>query len=267
MSEDVLLQETHGHVAVLTLNRPERKNACNDELGWSIVNAVQKAAQDDDVRVIGITGSGDAFCSGVDLAREPSSDVSGMSSQDRVLDDLHWVSRFYTGMRMECDKPIVAGINGIAVGAGMALAMCADMRIAKRSARLHPGYIRAATSPDGGLSLTLPQLIGHEKAMRFLLDPRMFPADEALDLGIVGEVADDEAFDERFLGTLAHLASQSPIGARQTKRLVVRALAGVDAEAHLRNEMSYVGRGLGSEDGKEAVKAIMEKRKPVYNGS
>lgn len=266
MSDSVLLEENTGHVRVLRLNRPSRKNACNDELGWSIVNAVSKAAADDSVRVIGISGAGDAFCSGVDLAREPSEDVSGLSPQDRALDDLHWVSRFYTGMRLECDKPVVAGINGIAVGAGLALAMCADMRIAARSARLHPGYIRAATSPDGGLSLTLPQLIGHERAMRFLLDPRMVPAEEACALGILGEVADDSEFDQRFMATLTHLANQSPIGARQTKRLIVRALAGVDAEAHLRNEMSYVGRGLGSADGKEAVKAIMEKRQPVYRG-
>ncbi len=266
MSENVLLEENIGHIRVLRLNRPARKNACNDELGWTIVNAVQRAAHDDSVRAIGITGSGDAFCSGADLAREPSDDVSQLSSQDKALDDLHWVSRFYTGIRLECDKPVVAGINGIAVGAGLALAMCADMRIACASARLHPGYIRAATSPDGGLSLTLPQLVGHEKAMRFLLDPRMVSADEALTLGIIGEVTPDAEFADRFMATLTHLANQSPIGARQTKRLVVRALAGVDAEAHLRNEMSYVGRGLGSEDGKEAVKAIMEKRQPVYRG-
>ncbi|HSG90212.1 MAG TPA: enoyl-CoA hydratase-related protein [Pseudomonadales bacterium] len=272
MSATQLLEEDRDGVRILTLDRAARKNALTDALGWALVRAVARAAADDDVRVIGITGSGGpgkgaAFCSGADLTRDRDApDDSALSDQDRLLDDIGWIGRFLLAIRVDCDKPVVAGINGVAVGAGTALALCADLRIAAESAHLHPGYIRAGTSPDGGLSWTLPHLVGHEQAMRFLLDPRMVPASEALARGLVGEVVADDEFRARFEAECARLATLAPIGARQTKRLLVRAQLGADLEAHLRDELAYVGRGLGSEDGREAVKAIFEKRTPVFTG-
>ncbi|MBK6664442.1 MAG: enoyl-CoA hydratase/isomerase family protein [Thermoflexaceae bacterium] len=95
-----------------------------------------------------------------------------MTARDRQLDELGWVSRMLLGPRKSTDKPVVAGINGVAVGAGLSLAMGADMRVMKRSARLMAGYPRIGGSPDGGLSYTLPQAMGYEKAMRFLLENR-----------------------------------------------------------------------------------------------
>jgi 2-(1,2-epoxy-1,2-dihydrophenyl)acetyl-CoA isomerase len=264
--------EDEAGVRLLTLDRPARKNALTDALGWALVRAVEDAAGDDAIRVIGITGSGGtgpgaAFCSGADLRRDRDApDASPLSPQDRHLDDVGWIGRFLLALRLQCDKPVVAGINGIAVGAGTALALCADLRIAAESAQLHPGYIRAGTSPDGGLSWTLPQLVGHEQAMRFLLDPRMVPATEACARGLIGEVVPDLEFHERFRQECRRLAGLAPIGVRQTKRLLVRAQLGSDIEAQLRDELAYVGRGLASEDGREAVAAIFEKRDPVFRG-
>jgi 2-(1,2-epoxy-1,2-dihydrophenyl)acetyl-CoA isomerase len=267
-SDPVLIRETAGFVRILRLNRPARKNALNDELGWAIVSAIAEAARDDSVRVIAITGNGDAFCSGADLARDRTAEVAGqgLSAQDQRLDDLGWIGRFLLAIRLDCDKPVVAGINGVAIGAGLALAMCADMRIAADTASVHPGYIRAGTSPDGGLSWTLPLLIGHEPAMRFLLDPRMVSAGEAQSLGLIGEVVPAAALEERLRAYCARLAALAPIGVRQTKRLAVRATLSTDLEAHLRDELRYVGRGLASEDGKEAVRAIFEKREASFMG-
>jgi 2-(1,2-epoxy-1,2-dihydrophenyl)acetyl-CoA isomerase len=264
----VLVEESMGFVRILRLNRPDRKNALSDELGWALVRAVERAAVDDAVRVIAITGNGDAFCSGADLARDRGADalVSPLSEQGRHLDDLGWIGRFLLAIRFDCDKPVVAAINGIAIGAGLALAMCADMRIAADSAHVHPGYIRAGTSPDGGLSWTLPLLLGHEPAMRFLLDPRMVPAAEALARGLIGEVVPAAELESRMRAYCERLAGLAPIGVRQTKRLAVRASIAPDLEAHLRDELRYVGRGLASEDGKEAVRAIFEKREPRFVG-
>lgn len=259
--EPVLLEQTTDGVRILTLNRPAKKNALSGDLIQAIVAGFEAAAADDDVRVVGITGAGDAFCAGADLKeRRPASDAPKRpSAEDQVV-------RLVSGIRVACEKPVIAGVNGIAIGAGLALAMCADMRIASVKARFHPGYARAGSSPDCGLSWTLPQAIGHERAMRFLLDPQMMDADSALALGLIGDVAPAERFEEDFIAYCYKIAEVSPMASRQTKRLVTRAglLAGL--EDHLRDELALARSALASEDGREAVRAILEKRKPRFKG-
>ena len=264
---EVLQVSQTGRVRTLRLNRPEKKNALSEELAWGIIAAVQEAAKDDDVWVIGITGTSDAFCSGLDLT--PQSDGRRhlpMSPQDAYLDDVGWVGRFLLVLREQCDKPIVAGLNGVAVGAGLSLAMAADIRIAAQSVRLIAGYPRIAGSPDAGLSWTLSQAIGYEQAMRFLLENRTVGAEEALRLGMVGEVAPDDRFQERFEEYCRSLTNLSPITARLTKRVVRRATALADAEAHVRFELQNILKAFSSEDGQEARRAFMEKRPPVFKG-
>jgi 2-(1,2-epoxy-1,2-dihydrophenyl)acetyl-CoA isomerase len=261
-SEPVLLEETSGAVRILTLNRPSKKNALSSDLLRALIERFAAAAADDDVRVIGLTGAGDAFCSGADLTR--SNRASGESPGRPITEDE--VVRLVTGIRVDCEKPVIAGIGGIAIGGGLALAMCADMRIASAKARVHPGYARAGTSPDCGLSWTLPQAIGHERAMRFLLEPKMMDADAALALGLVGEVVPAEEFEEAFLAYCRKIAEVAPLASRQTKRLVTRAGILADLEDHLRDELKLARRALSSEDGREAVKAIFQKRKPEFTG-
>lgn len=264
--EPLLRTENRGRTRVLRLNRPEKKNALNQALGWAIVEALEEAARDEEVWVIGITGAGDGFCSGLDLAPDSGEDSSPLSEQDRLLDDLGWVGRFPVLMRERCDKPIVAGVNGVAVGAGFSLAMATDIRLASSNARFLAGYSRAGTSPDGGLSYTLSQAIGYEGALRFLLEQEMIGADEALARGIVGEVVPHEEFDGRFVAYLEHLAGVSPIAARQTKRMLGRAVVATSVEAFAREELTYARRGLQTKDSAEARKAIMERRKPSFEG-
>ncbi len=258
--------EDHDRLRVLRLNRPERKNALTEQLAWSIIDAVLAAAHDDDAWVVAITGRGDAFCSGLDLAQEDDApSASSLSEQDRLLDDLGWVGRLVHAMQLECDKPIIAGVNGVAVGAGLSLAMAADIRIAAPTARFHPGYARVGTSPDAGLTWTLPRAIGYERAMRFLLEQRMIDAQEALALGMVGEVSEDD-FEERFIAYGRQLADVAPIAARQTKRMVDRFGRPPDLPAHLRDEVRAALRGLSTEDSAEAIRAMMSKERPTFRG-
>lgn len=269
-SEAVLLIENAERVRILRLNRPERKNALSTELGWAIVEAVEAAALDDDVWVVGITGAGDAFCSGLDLSPSPSPGPAGragpLSPQDAALDDLGWVGRFPVVMRERCDKPVVAGLNGVAVGAGLSLAMAADMRIASDTARLMAGYARMGTSPDGGLTWTLAQSIGYERAFRFLLEQPTLSAAQALEMGLVGEVVSADGFDARFREYCASLAAVAPLAVRQTKRALHRATSPPDLHDHARFEIANARRGLASEDGAEALAAFREKRPARYKG-
>lgn len=268
MSPNPVLEiEDREQVRVLRLDRPEKKNALSAELGWAIVSAVEEAARDDEVRVIAVTGSGDAFSSGLDLS--PASEgrrASALSPQETALDDLGWVGRFPVVMRERCDKLVVAGLNGVAVGAGLSLAMAADLRIASDRAKLMAGYARMGTSPDGGLSWTLAQAVGYERALRFLLERQTLSAAEALELGMVGEVVDAAGFEERFREVCDSLAALAPIAVRQTKRLVHRATTPPDLVGHARWEVASARRGLASEDGAEALAAFRGKRRPVFRG-
>lgn len=262
-----LAAETVGHVRVLRLDRPQRKNALTPSLGWSIVRAVRAAHADDDVRVVALTGNGDAFCSGLDLGGGEDAPVeTGLSDQEQALDEKGWVGRFLLALRFDTDKPVVAGINGAAVGAGLSLAMAADIRIAAASARLHPGYLRAGTSPDGGLTWSLPTLVGHEAALRFLLESRFVDADEARRLGLVSEVVPADRLDGRLLELCGAIAAQAPLAVRRTKHLVARTPLVNDVDARLSAEIRSALAGLDSEDGQEAVRAIIEKRTPEFRG-
>jgi 2-(1,2-epoxy-1,2-dihydrophenyl)acetyl-CoA isomerase len=261
-AEPVLLEETVEAVRILRLNRPAKKNALSNTLTREIVRAIEDASQDNAIRVIGITGVGDAFCSGADLSPRKAGDArreSGSETADRVV-------QLVTGIRVLCEKPVIAGVNGIAIGAGLSLAMCCDIRIASSQARFHPGYARAGTSPDCGLTWTLPQALGHERAMRFLLEQDMIDANTALNIGLLGEVVPAEKFSLAFLEYCKKIAEVAPLAARQTKHLVTQAGLPADLEALVRDELRYTGRGLASDDGKEAVRAIFEKRKPVFSG-
>jgi 2-(1,2-epoxy-1,2-dihydrophenyl)acetyl-CoA isomerase len=260
----VLSTRDDGHVRTLVLNRPEKKNALSNELAWGIVTAVEHAAHDDDVWVIAITGTGDAFCSGLDLGGSGEASPP-LTPQERLMDEISWVGRFPLVLRQLCDKPVVAGINGVAAGAGLSLAMAADIRIGAQSLRLIAGYPRIGGSPDGGLTWTLPQAIGYEQAMRFLLENRTVDAGEALRLGMVGEVVSDEAFPARLAEYCALLAERSPVASRLTKRGITRATA-IDLEAQVRFELANIQRAFATNDATEARKAFFEKRQPTFAG-
>ena len=253
------------HVRTIVLNRPEKKNALNTQLAWGVVNAVEEAARDDKVWIVAITGSGDAFCSGLDLSAGTER-YSPYSPQTTQLDDISWVGQFLLAIRKRCDKPVVGGINGVAVGAGLGLAMATDVRLVTKSARLMAGYTRIGGSPDAGLTITLPQAMGYERAMRFMMENRTANGDEAVALGMAGEVVDDARFAERLSEYCQSLCRWSPITLRLLKRGMTKSYESTDMEQQLRYEVSNIGKAFSSEDGREARKAFLEKRDPVFVG-
>jgi 2-(1,2-epoxy-1,2-dihydrophenyl)acetyl-CoA isomerase len=264
MAQQLVVEDVQ-RVRTIRINRPEVRNALTDRLAWDIVTAVEEAARDDDVWVVGITGTDGAFCAGLDLRNRSTGGGSPNSEMDDAVDDIGWVGRFLITLRETCDKPVIAGINGPAAGAGLALAMSSDMRLMAESAILIAGYPRIGASPDGGLTLTLQQALGYEGAMRFLLENRTVSASEALELGLVGEVVADDAFSERFAEYCAFIAERAPIASRLTKRGVVRAW-NLNLTDHMRYELSNIRRAFGTDDSKEAIQAFLEKRPPEFRG-
>lgn len=253
-----------GHVRTIRLNRPEKKNALSQALAWGVVEAVDAAAADDDVWVVAITGAGDAFCAGLDLSgSDPYSPYPEMTAQ---LDDIGWVGQFVLSIRKRCDKPVVGGINGVAVGAGLGLAMACDVRLIASSARLMAGYTRIGGSPDAGLTITLPQAMGYERAMRFMMENRTVTGAEAVAWGMAGESVDDAEFDARLAAYCDQLCEWSPITLRLLKRGIAKSYESTDLEQQLRYEVSNIRRAFGSQDGQEARRAFLEKRKPVFTG-
>ncbi len=261
---DLVKVSDAGHVRTITLNRAEKKNALSQALAWAVIEAVDAAARDDNVWVVAITGSGDAFCAGLDLSgSEPYSPHTPQSAQ---LDDIGWVGQFLLAIRKRCDKPVVGGINGVAVGAGLGLAMATDVRLVARSARLMAGYTRIGGSPDAGLTITLPQAMGYEQAMRFMMENRTANGDDAVALGMAGEVVDDAQFAERLAAYCQELCAWSPITLRLLKRGMVKSTETNDLEQQLRYEVANIRIAFASQDAKEARTAFFEKRKPVFVG-
>jgi len=264
MSELVKVADK-GHVRTITLNRPEKKNALSTQLAWGVIEAVDAAAKDDNVWVVALTGSGDSFCAGLDLSPDGERYHPG-TQMTAQLDDIGWVGNFVLAIRKRCDKPVVGGINGVAVGAGLGLAMATDVRIVAKSARLMAGYTRIGGSPDAGLTITLPQAMGYERALRFMMENRTANGDDAVAWGMAGEVAEDAKLADRLVEYCAQLCEWSPITLRLLKRGMVKSLESHDLEQQLRYEVGNIRIAFASEDAKEARKAFFEKRKPVFVG-
>jgi len=263
-ASDLVTVADRGHVRTITLNRPEKKNALSTALAWGVIEAVDAAAKVDDIWVVAITGSGDAFCAGLDLSGGERFHPG--TPQVAQLDDIGWVGHFLLAIRKRCDKPVVGGINGVAVGAGLGLAMATDVRLVARSARLMAGYTRIGGSPDAGLTITLPQAMGYERAMRFMMENRTANGEEAVALGMAGEVVDDDKFADRLAAYCDQLCEWSPITLRLLKRGMVRAMESTDMESQLRYEVGNIRMAFASDDAKEARQAFFEKRKPTFVG-
>jgi 2-(1,2-epoxy-1,2-dihydrophenyl)acetyl-CoA isomerase len=265
---DQLEVNDHGRLRVLRLNRPERKNALSRELLGALNRVFRDAAADDDVWAVLITGNGDAFCSGIDLADPVMGDAPAAGDGDTPASAPKMREHLTDLMRVQCEKPILAGVNGVAVGAGLSLAMNADIRIAGPSARFHPGYTRIGINPDLGLTWTLPRAIGYERAMRFLLELRMVAANEALAIGLVSEVVErDEDLEARLMEYGQMLANVAPIAARQTKRLLYEVERPADLVGQLDEEIALVTQALRTKDSAEAIRAMMAGEKPDFTGT
>ncbi len=259
---DQLLCHLEGRVAVLTLNRPEARNALTVELKDALLQAVRRLGADTDVGCLLLTGAGGAFCAGGDtkmMARDGR--PSSPEDRKRMLRREHEIPA--TLHRLE--KPVIAALSGPAAGAGFSLALAADLRIAAESAFVTTSYAKLGLSGDYGGSWFLTRLIGTARARELYFTGDRIDARECERLGIVNRVVPDETLEKESLALALRIAEGPPIAHRYMKDNLNRALTG-ELQECLDLEADRMVQSAGTEDYVEAVNAFRDKRKPVFRG-
>ncbi len=262
----ILVERPQPDLAVLRLNRADRLNAMDfDGLG-EMTREVDQLSNDPDVRVIVLTGNGAGFCAGLNLKSvldaegEMPLDVPGAY---KLQERFEGVVR---GLRRS-NKTVIAAINGVAVGAGFALALGADIRIASRKASFHVGAVRIGlTAGECGISYHLPKFIGASRAFEVMLTGRPIDAVEAERIGLVAWVVEHDGLMERALDCAREVLRNSPYATHHTKRVMWANLEAGSLDAALELENRAQVLALMTEDFAEAARAFVQKRSPTFSG-
>ncbi len=254
-----------GWIVTLKLNRPETRNSMTPAMGDEIAHAVSELKKDAAVRVVVVRGAGKAFSSGGDLgmlARDTGL-VAGGEGPTMAGSPRDFYTRFLS--ITELPVPTIAAINGHAIGAGLCLALACDLRIAVRSAKMGLTFTRLGIHPGMGATYFLPRLVGTSRACDLLFTGRVFGAEEAERLGIVNRVAHEDEFEAATRAWAQEIASAGPIAVRLVKRAIYRGVHHSLAEM-LDFESLQQSWTFTTEDAREGLRAMMEKRQPQFTG-
>ncbi len=255
-----------GHIAVITLNRPDARNAVNPEVGARLYEAWHAARDDDAVRVVILTGTGSAFCAGADLGQLVPL-MSGARQAENEWDEkvLAQPGIFECAFLRSFDavKPVIAAINGHAIAGGMEMVQGTDIRVAAPGAKFGVQEVKWAIFPAGGSTVRLPTQMPFAKAMELLLTGDLISADEALALGFLNYVTDD--YMGKAMEIAEKIAANGPIAVKAIRRSA-RACLGLPEMQALKLETEISAPVFKTADAQEGPRAFMEKRKPVYQG-
>ena len=264
---DVLLQNRNGSILTLTLNKPDKRNPISDpDMIDALCAALEAAEADMDIRVIILTGAGTGFSSG--------GDISKMTTGAGLRAHLPAQTRrnYKAGIQRlpllfeALELPVIAAINGPAIGAGLDLACMCDIRIAAESARFAESFVKIGIVPGDGGAWLLPRVIGFSKASELALTGDIIDAAEARAIGLVSKIVPDAELMAEAHAIAARIAANPPHAVRMTKRLL-REAQGMTLKATLEMSASFQALAHATADHDEAVAAFVEKRKPVFSGS
>lgn len=257
--------EADGSVATITLDRPDARNAYSNAMIEGLIAALDAAEADTAVRCIVLTGEGKAFHAGGDLKqmREGAGMFAGgpVALRRQYVEGIQRVPRRLA----QCDKPVVAAINGPAIGAGLDLACMCDIRIAARGVKLGSTFVKVGLVPGDGGAYFLARTIGFSRALALVLTGRLVDADEALAMGLVHEVAEAGTLMAVARRWADEIAANAPLAVRMTKRAAYRSWD-ADMETALELAATYQGMVQNTADHREAVAAILDKRGPQFSG-
>src|SRR6185437_8054167 len=225
---------------------------------------------DDDIRALIITGTGRGFCSGADLTGAAAAMAAGGErpepTQNDRLDEMGWVGRWARRF-WNLDKPYIAAVNGVCAGAGMSMAMAADMRVGSENARFKSVFIERSLSPDSGLSYFLPRVVGYSRAADLMMTSRAVDAQEAYRIGLLDRLVPHDTLVEEAVKVASEMCAWPPLALRMTKRVLQH-----NIDADFEDAIRYESVGLSfarkaPNDARESRLAFTEKRKPKYTGS
>jgi len=262
---DELLLELRDRVAVITLNRPEARNALSDRLSPALREAIRRCASDDAVGAVLLTGAGTSFCAGGDVkGMGDRSAKRAMKPAERIA-DLRERQRLLTGALVAMRKPTIAALPGPAVGAGLSIALACDIRLAAASAFLSTGYVRVGLSGDYGIASLLTRLVGTGRARELMFTGDRVDAHRAEAMGLVNRVVPDDELRSEAFALARRLASGPSRALRLMKDNLDDALV-VDFDVALEREAERLMEAAGTADHAEAVRAFVEKRPPRFSG-
>ncbi|MGO4886953.1 enoyl-CoA hydratase-related protein [Anaerobacillus sp. MEB173] len=261
------------HIGIIRLNRPEALNAFSQEMISLWIEALEEIRDNEDIFVGIVTGNGRAFCAGGDT--KTMANGNGFMAQSKGETDdftslpIHVKNSLWKHIQRipllmeQIDKPMIAAINGPAIGAGLDMALMCDIRFASAKAKLGEGYINAAIVPGDGAAYYLPRIIGIEKALELLWTGKVLTADEALNIGLVSKVIEHDSLYGEVMGFAHQLATGPQEVIRMMKRTVYESRT-LSLKQSLDLVSSFMAIAVHHPDHREAVQAIKDKRKPVY---
>lgn len=257
---DLVFAEKRDAVVRLTLNRPERLNAVNQSLYVRLADAVGEANRDPDVRVIIVTGAGRAFCAGADVKAH-----SDTERRDSERQEYAQAAQAANRALQRTMKPVIAAVNGHAIGAGLELALSCDFIVVAAEAKLRFPELGLGTFVGGGVTYTLPERVGLARAKELLLLGDFFTGEQAASMGLANEAVTAAELPAVVDALAARLAAQAPVPMRHAKRLLRRARR-AGRRRMLQAEALALAECMATEDWREGLTALREKRAPRYQG-
>lgn len=271
MNFETIKYEVKDKILTITLNRPDRLNAFTGQMMNDLISAFDSASNDDEVRVVIVTGEGRGFCAGADLGAGEATfnrDENPRAKKSDDVDDLEWLrdgGGRTTLAIYDCSKPIIAAINGPAVGVGVTMTLPMDIRLASEEAKFGFVFARRGLVPEAASSWFLPRIVGISKSLEWTFSGKVFDAEEALKGGLIRSIhSKDSLLDEAKKIANEIIENTSPVSVSMTRQMLWKML-GADhpMEAHKVDSRAIYELGKG-EDTKEGVNSFLEKRPPEF---